>query len=55
MKIEKVLFNGVEVSKEEGQKLYNKYVLDCMTRECFWGGIEIITPEGKLQAIVSLN
>lgn len=52
MKIEKVLLNGIELTKEKAQNLYNKYVKDYMTRECFFGGILIHTPEGKLQAIV---
>ena len=55
MKIEKVFLAGVELSKEKTQELYEKYVLDYMTRECFFGGIGIQTPEGLLQAEVSLE
>ena len=54
MKIEKVFLNGIELSHEKAQELYDKYVLDYMTRECFYGGIVIKTPEGDLQAQVSL-
>ncbi len=54
MKIEKVFLNGVELTKEKAQELYDKYVLDGMTKECFYGGIAIKTPEGVLQAEVSL-
>lgn len=52
MKIKTVFWNGVEVSKEKAQELYNKYVKDYMTRECFFGGIEIKTVDGVLRAEV---
>lgn len=54
MQIDKVFFKGVEVSKEKAQELYNTYVKDYMTKECFFGGMAINTPDGVLQAEVSL-
>lgn len=54
MKIEKVFLDGQELTKERANELYQKYVLDYMTREAFYGGIEIVTPEGILKAEVSL-
>jgi len=56
MKVEKVFWNGEEVvSRTEAQRLYEKYVKDMMTNECFFGGIEIHTEDGILQAEVTLN
>ena len=54
MKIKKVFLNDNELSQDEAQKYYEKYVLDYMTRECFFGGANIQTPEGILRAEVSL-
>jgi hypothetical protein len=54
MIIEKVFLDNKELSEKEAQELYEKYVLDYMTRECFYGGIGIKTPEGMLQAEVNL-
>lgn len=55
MNIDKVFFDGVELTQDRANELYHKYVLDYMTRECFYGGIAIQTPEGVLQAEVSLS
>lgn len=55
MKIQKVFLNDIELSKEEAQAKYEKYVTTHMADECFFGGIDIQTPEGILRAEVTLN
>lgn len=52
IKIEKVLLNEKEIPIEKVHELYNKYIIDYMTRECFLGGITVVIPEGNLRAIV---
>ncbi len=55
MKINKVFLNDIELSEEKAREKYDKYVLDYMTMECFFGGVDIKTEEGILRAEVSLN
>lgn len=48
MEIIKVTLDGKEIPKEQAQK----YILDYMTLEAFFGGIGIVTPDGLLIAEV---
>jgi hypothetical protein len=52
IQIKRVFLDKVEVSKERAQELYSKYVTNPLVNEAFYGGLEVVTPEGVLRADV---